>query len=49
MGLEIAFKGGQIGDDAYFESVRTKPLPEFRRVSMGRFQRDLSLRHVFSN
>ena len=37
MGLEIAFKGGQIGDDAYFESVRTKPLPEFRRVSMGRF------------
>jgi len=37
MGLEIAFKGGQIGDDVYFESVRTKPLPEFRRVSMGRF------------
>jgi uncharacterized protein YgbK (DUF1537 family) len=37
MGLGIAFKGGQIGDDAYFESVRTKPLPEFRRVSMGRF------------
>jgi uncharacterized protein YgbK (DUF1537 family) len=37
MGLEIAFKGGQIGDDAYFESVRAKPLSEFRRVSMGRF------------
>jgi uncharacterized protein YgbK (DUF1537 family) len=37
MGLEIAFKGGQIGDDAYFGSVRTKPLPEFRCVSMGRF------------
>jgi uncharacterized protein YgbK (DUF1537 family) len=37
MGLQIAMKGGQIGDDAYFESARTKRIPEFREASMGRF------------
>ena len=34
-GLQIAFKGGQIGEDDYFYLVRVQRLPDLREVSLG--------------
>jgi 3-oxoisoapionate kinase len=34
-GLQIAFKGGQIGEDDYFDLVRVQRLPDLGEVSLG--------------
>lgn len=34
-GLQIAFKGGQVGGDDYFHVVRMEPMPPFHQVAMG--------------
>jgi uncharacterized protein YgbK (DUF1537 family) len=33
-GLQIAFKGGQIGEDDYFDLVRVQRLPDLGEVSL---------------
>jgi uncharacterized protein YgbK (DUF1537 family) len=37
-GLQVAYKGGQVGGDDYFDLVRRKPMPEFNEVAIGRIQ-----------
>jgi len=37
-GLQIAYKGGQVGGDNYFDVVRRKEMPDFRQVAIGRIQ-----------
>jgi uncharacterized protein YgbK (DUF1537 family) len=34
-GLQIAFKGGQVGGDNYFDLVRMRRLPDLKEVSLG--------------
>ena len=34
-GLEISLKGGQIGQEDYFEKVRIKRIPDFNQVALG--------------
>ena len=33
-GLQIAFKGGQVGEDKYFDLVRIQQLPDLEEVSL---------------
>jgi uncharacterized protein YgbK (DUF1537 family) len=37
-GLEIAYKGGQVGGDDYFDRVRRKEMPHFEEVAIGPVQ-----------
>lgn len=34
-GLQIAFKGGQVGEDNYFDLARVQRLPDLGEVSLG--------------
>jgi uncharacterized protein YgbK (DUF1537 family) len=34
-GLEVAYKGGQVGGDDYFDTVRRKEMPHFDEVAIG--------------
>ncbi len=37
-GLQVAYKGGQVGGDNYFEVVRRKEMPDFKQVAIGPVQ-----------
>jgi uncharacterized protein YgbK (DUF1537 family) len=37
-GLQVAYKGGQVGGDDYFDRVRRKEMAVFREVAINRFQ-----------
>lgn len=37
-GLEIALKGGQVGEDDYFGAARDRPMPDFDKVALGHIQ-----------
>ena len=37
-GLQIAYKGGQVGGDNYFDVVQRKEMPRFHQVAIGRIQ-----------
>jgi uncharacterized protein YgbK (DUF1537 family) len=37
-GLQVAYKGGQVGGDDYFDLIRRKGMPEFSEVAIGRIQ-----------
>jgi uncharacterized protein YgbK (DUF1537 family) len=34
-GLQVAYKGGQVGGDDYFDRVRRKEMPDFNQVAVG--------------
>ena len=34
-GLQVAYKGGQVGEDDYFDRVRRKEVPDFNQVAIG--------------
>jgi 3-oxoisoapionate kinase len=34
-GMQIAYKGGQVGGDDYFDRVRRKEMPDFNQVAIG--------------
>jgi hypothetical protein len=38
-GLEISLKGGQIGQEDYFEKVRIKRVPDFNQVALGEIRK----------
>jgi uncharacterized protein YgbK (DUF1537 family) len=37
-GLQVAYKGGQVGGDDYFDRVRRKEMPNFNEVAIGHIQ-----------
>jgi hypothetical protein len=37
-GLQVAYKGGQVGGDDYFDRVRRKEMPDFNQVAIGHIQ-----------
>jgi uncharacterized protein YgbK (DUF1537 family) len=37
-GLQVAYKGGQVGGDDYFDRVRRKEMPNFNQVAIGPIQ-----------
>jgi hypothetical protein len=37
-GLQVAYKGGQVGGDDYFDRVRRKEMPDFNEVAIGPIQ-----------
>jgi uncharacterized protein YgbK (DUF1537 family) len=37
-GLQVAYKGGQVGGDDYFDMVRRKEMPNFNQVAIGSIQ-----------
>ena len=37
-GLQVAYKGGQVGGDNYFDIVRRKEMPNFNQVAIGPIQ-----------
>jgi uncharacterized protein YgbK (DUF1537 family) len=37
-GLQVAYKGGQVGGDNYFDMVRRKEMPNFNQVAIGPIQ-----------
>jgi 3-oxoisoapionate kinase len=37
-GLQVAYKGGQVGGDDYFDQVRRKEMPDFNQVAVGPIQ-----------
>jgi len=37
-GLQVAYKGGQVGGDDYFDRVRRKEMPDFNQVAIGPIQ-----------
>jgi uncharacterized protein YgbK (DUF1537 family) len=37
-GLQVAYKGGQVGGDNYFDRVRRKEMPDFNQVAIGPIQ-----------
>jgi uncharacterized protein YgbK (DUF1537 family) len=37
-GQQVAYKGGQVGGDNYFDMVRRKEMPDFNQVAIGHIQ-----------
>jgi uncharacterized protein YgbK (DUF1537 family) len=37
-GLQVAYKGGQVGGNNYFDMVRRKEMPNFNQVAIGSIQ-----------